>query len=293
VTAVGVGFAGPARPAAGRAALWLSAAAVAASAHGAVVLMALRQPPAPLPEVAAPPAITVDLAPMPVASQASEERIAPDTMDAPEVYAEVPDRMLAPPPPATVEPVVPPQETAALVPPPHLLTPPPVAEALPEVQPEGELPAPEPQEPRPMSRPKTLRVVEAPEPEVVEPALPSRAAVRAQVRTEQVEAAAAPRPAAGTRGVSPAKWQAQLMAHLERLKRYPPGAQRRREEGVAQVRFTIDDDGNVRSAQLVRSSGHDELDQAVLALVQRASPVPAPPPGAPREIVAPVRFDVR
>jgi protein TonB len=49
----------------------------------------------------------------------------------------------------------------------------------------------------------------------------------------------------------------------------------------------------VRSAQLVRSSGHDELDQAVLALVQRASPVPAPPPGAPREIVAPVRFDVR
>jgi protein TonB len=188
---------------------------------------------------------------------------------------------------------VPPQETAALVPPPDLPAPPPVAEALPEVQPEVELPTPEPHEPRPMSRPETLRVVEAPEPVVVERSLPSRAAVRAQVRTEQVEAVAAPRPAAGTRGVSPAKWQAQLMAHLERLKRYPPGARRRREEGVAQVRFTIDDRGNVRSAQLVRSSGHDELDQAVLALVQRASPVPAPPPGAPREIVAPVRFDVR
>jgi protein TonB len=83
------------------------------------------------------------------------------------------------------------------------------------------------------------------------------------------------------------------MAHLERLKRYPAGARARREEGTAYVRFSIDANGNVRSAQLARSSGHAELDAAVLALVRRASPVPAPPPGAPQDITAPVRFTIR
>ena len=48
----------------------------------------------------------------------------------------------------------------------------------------------------------------------------------------------------------------------------------------------------MRSAQLKRSSGHADLDEAVLTLVRRASPVP-PPPGAPRDIVAPVQFNVR
>ena len=47
------------------------------------------------------------------------------------------------------------------------------------------------------------------------------------------------------------------------------------------MRFAIDGGGNVISTGLVRSSGHADLDQAVLALVRRTSPVPAPPP-APR-----------
>ena len=68
------------------------------------------------------------------------------------------------------------------------------------------------------------------------------------------------------------------MAHLERHKRYPPGARQRRKEGVVHVRFTIDPGGNLQTVQLARSSGHPELDDAVLALLRRASPVPAPPP---------------
>jgi protein TonB len=59
------------------------------------------------------------------------------------------------------------------------------------------------------------------------------------------------------------------------------------------VRFTIDERGNVLSASLARSSGFAELDQEVVALVRRASPVPAPPPGANRSITAPVRFSTR
>ena len=118
--------------------------------------------------------------------------------------------------------------------------------------------------------------------------------MRAQTQAPAAEKVAAPTNASGASGaVSPAKWQSRLMAHLERRKRYPAGARRRREEGTAHVRFAIDDGGNVRSVELVRSSGHSELDEAVVALVRRASPVPAPPPGAPHEITAPVRFNIR
>ena len=150
-----------------------------------------------------------------------------------------------------------------------------------------------------MARPRELRVARAPEPEKPEPkkpepAQPSRAAARAQTVAPAAKVAAAPQNATGaSAAVSPAKWQARLMAHLERRKRYPAGARQRREEGVVTVRFAIDGGGNVRSATLVRSSGHAELDDAVLALVRRASPVPAPPPGAPHEITAPVRFSIR
>jgi protein TonB len=83
------------------------------------------------------------------------------------------------------------------------------------------------------------------------------------------------------------------MAHLERRKRYPGAARARGEEGTVEVRFSIDDRGNVLSARVVRSSGHPALDEAVVALLHRASPVPAPPPGVPRTITAPVRFDIR
>ncbi|HMQ91589.1 MAG TPA: TonB family protein [Amaricoccus sp.] len=294
-------FLEPDRPGAGQAALWLAAAGVAVAAHSVAALLALRQPAAPLPELSAPPAITIDLAPMPVAPQAADERVAPDLMDAPEIDVDAPDSMAAPVPPAPAAEAAAPDAPTTLPPPPEL-QPTPMADVRPAVQPEVVLPEAEPAETRPLSRPDELRVVEAPKAQEVEeveevdkprPAQQSRAAARAQVRTEQAEATAAPRPATGNRGVSPAKWQAQLMAHLERLKRYPSGARRRREEGVVLVRFRIDDRGAVQSAQLMRSSGHAELDEAVLALIRRASPVPAPPPGAPRSITAPVRFDVR
>ncbi|WP_338060694.1 energy transducer TonB [Bradyrhizobium yuanmingense] len=47
------------------------------------------------------------------------------------------------------------------------------------------------------------------------------------------------------------------------------------------------------SASLARSAGSAELDREVIALVHRASPVPAPPAGARRSITAPVRFSPR
>jgi protein TonB len=80
------------------------------------------------------------------------------------------------------------------------------------------------------------------------------------------------------------------MAHLERRKRYPAGARSRGETGIVTVRFTLDDGGNVLAVALAGSSGFPELDQEVVSLLRRASPVPPPPPGAKKTITAPVRF---
>lgn len=122
---------------------------------------------------------------------------------------------------------------------------------------------------------------------------PSREAARAQVQAQEAPRAVAPQTSRGAVTVSPARWQSRLLAHLERRKRYPADARRQRQQGTAQVRFTIDAGGNVQSVSLVSSSGVAALDQEVVAMVRRASPVPAPPPGINRTIVVPVRFSLR
>ncbi|MGN6411300.1 MAG: energy transducer TonB family protein [Nitrobacter sp.] len=65
------------------------------------------------------------------------------------------------------------------------------------------------------------------------------------------------------------------MAHLNRYKRFPPGAAG---AGVATGVFTIDRSGRVLSARLVRSAGDSALDTEAASLPRRASHLPAPPP---------------
>jgi len=93
-----------------------------------------------------------------------------------------------------------------------------------------------------------------------------------------------------------ATWQAQLVAWLERYKRYPRLAQEQRQQGVACLRFTIDRESKVISSQINKSSGFELLDDEVLALIQRAQPVPSPPPevaGDRIELLVPVAFSLR
>lgn len=100
-------------------------------------------------------------------------------------------------------------------------------------------------------------------------------------------------------GVAPqamVTWQAQVLGHLERFKRYPRAAQRRRQEGVVQVQYAVDRQGQVLRVALLRSSGRDTLDAEAVAAVQRASPLPAPPPeidGEVVEVTTPVEFFLR
>ena len=107
-----------------------------------------------------------------------------------------------------------------------------------------------------------------------------------------------PAPSPGASGDSNAipNWRSQLVSRLERYKRYPPEAQSRGEAGVAQLAFALDRSGGVHNARIVRSSGSSSLDRETLALVERAQPLPPPPPeaaGSQIAVVVPIRYNVR
>jgi periplasmic protein TonB len=116
--------------------------------------------------------------------------------------------------------------------------------------------------------------------------------------TEQkAQRAAAPMPGASSRNPDAVpNWKSQLVARLERYKRYPSEAQSRGERGVAQLAFSVDRSGGVHNARIVQSSGSSILDRETLTLVARAQPLPPPPPeipGAQIPIVVPIRYNAR
>ena len=93
-----------------------------------------------------------------------------------------------------------------------------------------------------------------------------------------------------------ADYHARLRAWLERHKRYPRRARRRREQGVVVLRFVADRAGAVLDLEVENSSGHPLLDDAALDMVRRAQPLPEMPPGmreSRAEHLLPVRFALR
>ena len=89
-----------------------------------------------------------------------------------------------------------------------------------------------------------------------------------------------------------ATWEGQVLAALEKTRRYPPAAQARRQQGVAHVRFRMNRAGKVLWSRLERSSGFGELDRAAVDAPKRAQPLPQIPAERPDEIelVVPVEF---
>ena len=114
---------------------------------------------------------------------------------------------------------------------------------------------------------------------------------------QRAQRAAAPMPGASSRNSDAVpNWKSQLVARLERYKRYPSEAQSRGERGVAQLAFSVDRSGGVHNARIVQSSGSSILDRETLNLVARAQPLPPPPPevpGAQIPIVVPIRYNAR
>jgi protein TonB len=122
---------------------------------------------------------------------------------------------------------------------------------------------------------------------------PKIAAVQASASTESVAAEATATPSTeaiqeGPRSVAPAQgtaqsaqrmratWQKELIAHLDKHKRYP--VERLQKSAEILVSFALDRMGHVLSASIVKGSGDTAFDEAALAMVRRSDPVPQPPP---------------
>lgn len=91
-------------------------------------------------------------------------------------------------------------------------------------------------------------------------------------------------------------YSATLSAWLERHKRYPRRSKRRREEGTALLYLLVARDGRVLDYRIERSAGFAALDEELLAMVERAQPLPAFPTelrAAQMEYVLPVDFTLR
>lgn len=268
-------------------ALWAGASLLVLSLHVGSAMWLLREPEMIAADNAPPAAIMIELAETPEATETQENEITPDEVmsdasaaaekveepvDEPEVEQEV---VQDEPQPVEEEP----QEELT---------------QLDKV--EVPLPVVKPKPPEPKK--EIVKKEEPKKPPVKQrqqEQVSSKLAVRAQAQATQTNRNAARQSTSGlfASSMTPARWQSRLMAHLERRKKYPSGAKSRREEGVVYVRFRIDDTGKVLSASLARSSGWPELDEEVLSLVKRASPVPAPPPDVNKTITAPVKFSRR
>lgn len=251
---------------------WVAAAAIVLAAHlglAASYLLFASQEPQGMPTAP----IVIDLAPMPVAP-ASPADVAPGP--------EMVEARMPPPEPQATE----------LPPPEPLLEPPPP----PPVQPLVTLPEPPPprppevkEEPKPEEKPPEQKPVER-----KKPAPRTTAAPRSERSTADKPSA----PSAGSVSAAAAlaSWRNLVVAQLQRSKRYPSGAEARREQGVVTLSFSLGRNGNVLSRGIARSSGYSELDQEVLAMVTRAQPFPAFPSSMTQariNLSVPVRFSLR
>ncbi len=189
--------------------------------------------------------------------------------------------------------------------------------SLPEPPALEPLPQPEPlPEPKPAPTPKPVATPQPPQPPIVpatrtaelaEIAVPSAvppasmlAAIEGADRDRRESATGARRGggAGGGSGSGSARqsYYGQLAAALNRHKRYPYAARKARQEGVVKVRFVIDAQGQVLERDIEASSGYRALDKEVIAMVERASPLPAIPAELGRTqlaIVLPIEFSLR
>jgi periplasmic protein TonB len=240
---------------------WIACLLLVLAAHAAA-LLTLRRTVPPL-GMAAPDAIMIDLSPEPVTPPSQAVQSQPD---------------IPPAEPPKVEPppdVTPPEVQPEPEPPPPLAFP----DAVPPVpQAEVALPPKPVPKPRPPARPRS---------QAASPVAPT---IQPPTTVAQP---AAPSPASGQAQVT---WQAQLVAHLARFKRFPPAAQRRGEQGVVLMRLMLSHGGSVLAASMVQGSGYADLDAEAQAWIERAQPLPAAPPGMAVqqvEVTVPLRFTLR
>jgi protein TonB len=184
-----------------------------------------------------------------------------------------------------LEEVVPPPEPQVMdIKPEPIIEPPPPMESPVVLQ-------PEPPKPQEIEKPKEPPPPEKKVEHKKKPVPRTTSGPRSERVADQMSA-----PSAGASGAAVADWRSMVVSKLQSAKRYPGGAESRREQGVVTLSFTLSRSGAVLSRSIARSSGYPELDQEVLSMVQRAAPFPPFPSGmaqASQHLTAPVRFTVR
>ncbi len=87
-----------------------------------------------------------------------------------------------------------------------------------------------------------------------------------------------------------------LSRHLARFYQYPHRARRLGQEGTPVIAFEFRRDGTLVADRLKIGSGHELLDEAALAMLRQAAPLPEVPremTGTRFRYVLPVRFSLR
>jgi len=99
----------------------------------------------------------------------------------------------------------------------------------------------------------------------------------------------------GNKGVE-RSYFAELSAKLARYKRYPSKSRYRHEEGTITLFIIVNREGLVLESKISQSSGYKRLDDAVLSMLRKASPLPAFPPDMEQSqlsINIPVNFKLK
>jgi len=279
------------------AALWTFCAAIVAAAHFAAWLV-FATPRVAIDSDAGSPVVTLELSPIVTAPPPPDEarpdaEASPTEAASPGAPAAEPTELapLDPPKPD------PPEETPS----PALESPPPIAEQAPvspDPQPPELAPTPEvpPQPPKTSASPPE-ETPPPPEPPALapgaQPAPPPSAPSTASNHVADAIAAPAKTPGSEEAVSPPAlrRWQQDLVAQIERYKRFPAGAQGH--AGVVRVAFSIDETGRLISVRIAASSGSTILDDAAIDLIRRAQPFSPPPQGlkaSELSFVAPIRY---
>jgi protein TonB len=192
------------------------------------------------------------------------------------------------PPPVKTEPAPQPKP----VPPPVALqAPEPAAEPAHPDQVAVMPPPSKPAEPAPQAKPVTV-----PERSAHKPAADEKAE-REKHKTAPPKPAAAPGSKPAQLAMAPnsgadsegaragrASWESELAAHIRRYATYPANGSR--ESGTVRVGISIDRNGRLLSRRLAGSSGSSMLDNAAMAVIERAQPYPRFPPGMAQAQIA-------
>jgi periplasmic protein TonB len=272
---------------------WSICIALALGIHAAAAAALLAQWNAQPNQVANAPLILVELEPL---------TVAPETKPAEQPPG--PQQQQAAGAPARLQPVkktaeAPPQQTEA--PPQPVPQKPAELTAALAPEPKAELQIAATPPPQPLERPQEKSVEKPIEKQVeklVEKKHRQKQASLASAPNSaehRAERAAAPAPGASARNLDAVpNWKSQLVARLEHYKRVPPEAPNA--TGIATLAFSVDRGGGVHNARIVRSSGIGAIDRETLTLVERAAPMPSPPPevaGAQIAISVPIRYNMR